>query len=199
MGVTQVNATSNSSSWTARRTGPIGRLARLALVGVFIATLLSVIGPRGSAQFRNSHILSEPLAWFLHTAMFVTFVILVGALASSLAGARVGRRWQIGAVVVSVAAVASAAVIGVASEGAVWGFPLADLVWSFDVLNLVQLTAAEVLAVALGTPGCEIGVWSELLAGAGRGTARSEDVLACIVGLHLVDAWEDKRRTPIQV
>lgn len=41
----------------------------------------------------------------------------------------------IGAVVVSVAAVASAAVIGVATEGAVWGFPLVDLVLSFDVLQ----------------------------------------------------------------
>jgi len=173
-------------------------MARLALLVVSVASLLSVVGPRGSAQFRNPLILSEPLAWFLHTAMFVTFVTLVGALASSLAGPRVGRRWQIGAVVVSVAAVASAAVIGVATEGAVWGFPLADLVWSFDVLNRVQLTAAEVLAVALGTPSCAIGVWSELLARAGRGTARSEDVLDCTVGLHLVDAWEDKRRTAIQ-
>src|SRR5262249_4099353 len=110
---------------------------------------------------------------------------------ASLGGRGVGRRWQIGAVVVSVAVVASAAVIGVATKAAVWGFPLADLVWAFDVLNLIQLTAAEVLAVALGTPGCEIGAWSELLARAGRGTARSEDVLACIVGLHLVDAWEE--------
>src|SRR5262245_49416886 len=38
-------------------------------------------------------------------------------------------------------------------------------------------------------PSCAIGVWSELLARAGRGTAWSEDVLDCIVGLHLVDAW----------
>src|SRR5215467_255362 len=105
MRATQVNATSNSSSWTARRTGSIGRMARLALLVVSVASLLSAVGPRGSAQFRNPLILSELLAWFLHTAMFVTFVTPVGALASSLAGPRVGRRWQIGAVVVSVAAV----------------------------------------------------------------------------------------------
>src|SRR5262249_8467635 len=85
--------------------------------------------------------------------MFVTFVILVGALATSLAGPRVRRRWQIGAVVVSVAAVASAAVIGVATEGAVWGFPLAGLVWSFGGLNLVPVSAAGGFGRATRDPG----------------------------------------------
>ena len=189
---------SSSESGTMTRTGPIGRVARLGLAGVFAATLASIVGPRGPAQFRNPHILSEPLAWLIHTGTLVTFIILVGALAAALGGPRAQRRWQLGAVIASAAAVASAAVIGKTTQGAIWGFPLADLVWWFDVLNLTQLFVAEILATALGTPGCEIGVWSELLARAGWGTARSEDVLACVFGLHLLDGWEARRRTAVR-
>lgn len=189
---------SGSESQTMTRTGPIGRVARLGLAGAFAAPLASIVGPRGPAQFRNPHILGEPVAWFIHTAMLVTFIILVGALAAALGGRNARRRWQLGAVIALVAAVGSAAVIGKTTQGAIWGFPLADLVWWFDVLNLIQLFVAEILAIALGTPGCEIGVWSELLARAGRGTARSEDVLACVFGLHLLDGWEARRRTAVR-
>ncbi len=179
---------------TIYRTGPIGRLARLALVGVFLLTLLSIVDSRGSARFRNPHILSEPSAWFLHLLMFVVFVILVGAVASALAGPEARRRWQVGTIAASIAAVTGAAVIGKVTQGSVWGFPLADLVWWFDVVVLVEELTATVLAIALGTPGCEIGVWPELLARARGGDAKSEDFLACLVGLHLLDGWEARRR-----
>jgi hypothetical protein len=176
------------------RTGPLGRLARLALVGVFALTLLSIVGPRGSAQFRDPLILSEPSAWFLHVAMFVVFLTLVGALAEMFAGPRARRPWQIGAAVALLAALAIAALVGQATRGAVWGYPLADLVWWFDVLVVVEQVAALLLAIALGTPGCEIGVWSELFARLRGEMPRSERGLACIVGLQVVDDWEARRR-----
>jgi hypothetical protein len=47
----------------APRTGPIGRLARLVLAGAFLLTLLAIVDSRGSARFRNAHILTEPSAW----------------------------------------------------------------------------------------------------------------------------------------
>lgn len=185
---------SRSKSQTIPRTGPIGRLARLALAGVFVLTFLSFVGPDGSARFRNPHILGEPLAWFLHLSMLAVFIIIVGALAQSFAGPEARRPWQVRAVVALIATVAIAAVIGKVTQGSFWGFPLADLVWWFDVLIVVEQFVALVLAVALGMPGCEIGVWSQLLAKLGRGTAKSEDTLACIVGLHLLDAWEARRK-----
>jgi hypothetical protein len=184
---------SRSRSQTMRRTGPIGRLARLALGGVFVVTLLSFAGQDGSARFRNPHILGEPLAWVLHLTLYALFVVLVGALAQSFAGPEARRRWQVGAVVASIATIVIAGLIGRVTRGAFWGFPLADLVWWFDVLIVVEQIGAIVLAIALGTPGCEIGVWSHLIAKLGRGTPRSEDTLACIVGLHLIDAWEARR------
>ena len=177
------------------RTGPVGRLARLTLAGAFALTLLSIVDWRGSARFRNPHVLSEPSVWFLDALMFVAFVILVGALGSALAGAAARRPWQVRAVVASVAAVALAAGVGLATHGSAWGFPLADLVWWFDVLVLVEQLIATLLAIALGTPGCEVGVWSDMLARARGHTATSEQGLACVVGLHLVDAWEARRRT----
>lgn len=183
-----------ATSVTNRRTGPIGRLARLIVVGVFIATLLSIVDSRGSAHFRNPHILHEPLAWFLHLVLFVVFVNLVGALAASFGEPADRRRWQACAVVASIIAVAIAAEIGKLTHGSYWGFPLADLVWWFDVAVLVEQVVATFLAVALGTPGCEIGVWAELFARNRSASSTSEPGLACIVGLHLVDAWESHRQ-----
>ena len=188
---------SRSKSQSIPRTGAIGRLARLALAGVFVLTFLSFVGPDGSARFRNPHILGEPLAWFLHLSMFVIFIILVGALAQSFSGPEARRRWQVRAIVASIVTVAIAAMIGKITRGSFWGFPLADLVWWLDVLVVVEQFIALVLAVALAMPGCEIGVWSQLLAKLGRGSARSEDTLACIVGLHLLDAWEARRKVAV--
>jgi hypothetical protein len=180
---------------TIQRTGPVGRLARTVLAGAYAAAFLSIVDRRGSAHFRNPHILGEPLAWFLHLLMFTTFLFLVGALALALGGPAARRRWQVSAVVASIAIVTAAGVIGKLMQGSVWGFPLADLVWWFDVLMLTEGFVATVLAIALGTPGCEIGVWPELLARVGGRSATSEQGLACIVGLHLIDAWEARRPT----
>jgi hypothetical protein len=176
------------------RTGPIGRLARAGLAAAYAATLLSIVDWRGSARFRNPHILSEPSAWFLHLLMFTTFLILVGALATTLAGPTAKRRFQVGAFAASLTAVAVAALIGLGTQGAAWGFPLADLVWWFDVLMLSEGLVATLLAIILGTPGCEIGVWPDLLARARGGDSETHVGLACIVGLHLLDTWEARAR-----
>jgi hypothetical protein len=163
------------------------------MLGVFVATLGSIIDSRGSAHFRNPHILQEPLAWLLHVLLFVVFIEVVGTLSATLRGPRVRTRYQIGAAAVSAAAVVVAGLVGMVLSGAFWGFPLADLVWYFDVLVLVEQVAATLLAVALGTPGCEIGVWADLLARARGGPASPSEGLACIVGLHALDAWEARR------
>jgi hypothetical protein len=176
------------------RTGPLGRLARLGWAAATAMILASIVDGRGPARFRNPHVLTEPSAWLLHAVMLVAFVLLVGAIASALGGRQVARRAQVGTLVAVAGTVALAGAVGHLAYGAVWGFPLADLVWSFDVLVLAQQVVALVLAIALGTPGCEIGVWPELIARR-RGERSSPSAgLACIVGLHLVDAWEARHR-----
>jgi hypothetical protein len=74
----------------------------------------------------------------------------------------------------------------------VWGSPLSDLVWALDVAMLVETIAALPLAVALGTPGCEIGVWAEIAA---RLRGRPASPPLCIIGLHHLDQWELRRRS----
>jgi len=175
------------------RTGPIGRLARLLLAGLFAFPLFSFLGPGWSSRFRNPHILSEPSAWLIHILMLVVFVILVGALAAALTGPQNRRRWQVGALVAAFAVVAVAGGIGRLAYGSFWGFPLADAVWWFDVVLLTEQVVATLLAIGLGTPGCEIGVWPELIARARGTSSTAETGLACIVGLHLIDGWEARR------
>lgn len=183
-----------AKGYTTRRTGPVGRLARLILVGVFSLSLASIVDSRGSAHFRNPHILHEPLAWLLHLVLFVVFINLVGILAATLSTPVARRRWQVAVFLASLLVVALAGEVGRVTHGAFWGFPLADLVWWFDVLVLIEQIAATLLAIALGTPGCEIGVWAELMARKRREVAAPEQGLACVVGLHLIDAWEESRR-----
>jgi len=187
-----------TNQFRPQRTGPVGRLARLLLVALFAYPLFSIIGPGGSSRFRNPHILSEPSAWLLHFLMLTIFVILVGALASAFAGQGARRPWQAAAFIGAAATVAIAGGVGLIERGAFWGFPLADLVWWFDVLMLIEQVAATLVAIGLGTPGCEIGVWPALIARA-RGQAYSQESgLACIVGLHLIDRWESGRARAVR-
>lgn len=175
------------------RTGLVGRLVRLGWALLAALSLASIVDSRGSAHFRNPHILTEPLAWLLHGLMLATFVILVGAIASLRFGDRVTRWIRVATVVAVALTVAAASALGQAIYGAVWGFPLADLVWYFDVFMLVVQLVAFILAAALGTPGCEVGVWTELIGrGQGERVARTEG-LTCIVGIHLIDRWEARR------
>lgn len=176
------------------RTGPVGRLARLGWAAIFALSLWSITGPELSARFRNPHILGEPSAWVLHLAMVLVFVILVGAVAGALAGQKARVPSQIGAVIALIAIMATASAIGLRSHGSAWGFPLADVVWWFDAVVLVEQIVATLLAVVLGLPGCEIGVWPWLIARARGDSPRTENVLACVIGLHLIDQWEARRR-----
>lgn len=178
---------------TVDRTGPYGRLARLILLVALALTFFSIVDQRGSARFRNPHVLTEPAVWFLTALLYITFVILVGALAKSLAGPQARRRWQVGAVIASIVAISGAALVSAIINGSAWGFPLADGVWWFDVLVIVEQVVAFALVIALGIPGCEVGIWGMLLARARGKTTSSEAGLACIVGLHLLDAWEARR------
>jgi hypothetical protein len=79
------------------------------------------------------------------------------------------------------------------ASGSVWASPFTDVVWSFDAVMLVETIVALLLAIALGTPGCEVGVWSELI-GRRRGVqAGASSSPICVVGLHFFDEWEARR------
>jgi hypothetical protein len=160
---------------------------------VFAGSLYSIVDGQGSARFRNPHILSEPSAWFLHLTMLIVFVVLVGTLASTLVGTQRVFRVQVAALVALLGSCAVAAIVGSMDFGSFWGFPLADLVWWFDMLMLAVGLTSTALATVLGTPGCEIGVLRELAACFRCTPALSADGSPCIVGLHALDGWERRR------
>jgi len=187
--MTELAAGARRITTTTQPTGPVGRFARLVLAVALSASVYSLVDQGGLVAFRNPSVPTEVMVWILTAAMVASFAALVGALAAA-AGSSWPRRWQLGAVGLFVAAGAAAALIGWTTSGALWGFPLADLVWWFDLLMLLQIIVALLIAIGLGTPGCEVGVWPALAARA-RGTASEPGAgLACIVGLHFIDAWE---------
>jgi len=126
--------------------------------------------------------------------MALIYVLLVGALATAVIGPASRRRAQLIAAVILGSGVGLAGLLGQVAYGAAWGFPLADLVWTFDVIMLAEQVFALILAIVLGTPSCEIGVWAELIARFRARRSSTVDGLACVIGLHLLDRWEMRRR-----
>lgn len=172
----------------AQLTGPIGRSARLLLVAVLTGALLSLLDQGGVVAFRKPSVATEVSVWLVTAFMVAGFATLVGALAT--AAGRSPRPWTLGALALLGMSAVFAAAIGLLSRGNVWSFPLADLVWSFDVLMLAQAIVASLIAIGIGTPGCEAGVWPALVARIRGGSWAPVSGPACVVGLHLIDAWE---------
>ena len=183
----------SETSLSVARTGPFGRLARLVIALVAALSLYTIADQGGPASFRDPSNLTEPITLVLHGAMLLVFVLLVGQLAGATVGPAYARRWQLGALVGLAIMLAAAAVTAWIASGAVWASPLSDLVWGFDAAMLVETIVALLLAIALGTPGCEVGVWPELITRLrGRDAAASPGPI-CVLGLHFVDEWEARR------
>jgi hypothetical protein len=175
------------------RTGPVGRFARLLIaVGMSLA-LYSIADQGGPASFRDPSNLTEPITWVLHGAMLVVFVLLVGQLAGAIVGPAAVRSWQRRALIGLAVLLAGGAVTAWVASGSVWASPLPELVWGFDAAMLIETIVALLLAIALGTPGCEVGVWPELI-GRLRGEGASASTRPiCVIGLHFIDDWEARR------
>ena len=167
------------------RTGPLGRAVRLLGAVVLILGVNSLISI-GPTHFRQASALRSPGVWILTVvvAILVTDLIVrflpVSRRARGLILAALGG------------AIVAAGGISLASSGSVWGAPLSDLIWWIDVADLSYSAGSLLLAVPLGTPGCEKLAWVELkvlLFGGQRPRARW-----CIGGLHIVDNWELGRK-----
>lgn len=171
-----------------QRTGPLGRLVRLLLAVGFAYSLGTLVDQGGPLSVRHDSALADPPFVVLTVAMVAVYAILVTQVAKALAGERAARTALRVALLLLAAAIAAGAAIGELAFGEVWGPPLSDLVWTLDVALLFQTTVALAIAVVLGTPGCEIGVWPELLARVRRGPVTSPPI--CIIGLYQLDQWE---------
>jgi hypothetical protein len=181
------------SSFGTTRTGPVGRLARILLLAAPVLSLVSIADQGGVVAFRELSILDELGVWLITAVTFVLFVHLVGELVRALGGDRVAVRARILASLGVAMAIAVAAAAAQLASGHAWSYPLADLVWWFDVAMLGETIVALALAIVIGTPGCEIGVWTELIYRARGERTRAARWVLCLVGLNLVDEWEARR------
>jgi hypothetical protein len=157
-------------------------------IGVIVALRLATFANRGPSGYRDPAVLTDVSFWFLTAIVVISIVDFAGRFLPGLEGrASLARR---ATVAILFGAYALAAAFSFALEGIVWGFPLADLVWWLNTAYLVQLVPAFALAALLGTPGCEQGVWSELL---DRRGSSQHTTLSCAIGLHVLDDWEAHR------
>lgn len=175
------------------RTGPLGRLARLLLAIGLGYALATIVDQGGPASFRDPSNLTEPITWVLHAVMFTVFVLLAGQLAVATVGPAAIRRWQTRALIALAAMLTAAGGAAWIASDAVWASPLPEVVWAVDAVMLVQTIVALLLAIALGTPGCEVGVWPELIGRLRDGKPVTTKPI-CVIGLHFIDDWEARRR-----
>ena len=175
------------------RTGPVGRAARLLLAVGFAASLGTLLDQGCPESVRDPETLADAPFVVLTVAMVAVWAILAGELAKLVGGDSAARRARRVVLALLAAAAGVAGLVGQVRAGAMWGSPLSDLVWALDVAMLVETIVALLLAVVLGTPGCEIGVWAEIGAHLLR---RPASPPLCIFGLHYLDAWELRRRAP---
>ncbi len=173
------------------RTGPIGRGVRLLLALGFAYAFATLVDQGGPASVRDLEALTEAPFVVLTIGMVAVCAVLVTELAKIVAGEAVAKTARIIALGLLGAAAAVAALVGEVHAGAVWGSSLSDLVWTLDATMLLETIAALLIAVMLGTRGCEIGVWADIAARL-RGGPASPPI--CIIGLHHVDEWEARRR-----
>ena len=176
----------------AARTGRLGRAVRLVLALGFAAALGTLVDQGGPASVRDPETLTDAPFMVLTLAMVVVYATLAAELGKVVGGESAGQQARRLTLSLLAAAAAVAALVGEVRAGAVWGSPLSDLVWALDVAMLVQTIVALLLAVVLGTPGCEIGVWLELATRIRRQPASPP---LCILGLHYIDDWELRRRS----
>ncbi|MPZ89531.1 MAG: hypothetical protein GEU81_16005 [Nitriliruptorales bacterium] len=170
-----------TNAYRATRTGPVARLARLALAGGLGWVAYDLWIDR-MFIFASTDPLSDPGLWIL------TALVVYGVHGTAdLVG------WGKRALAVLAVLVVASAAVALAVEGTVWTGPLTWLVWGLDVVGVIVVAVLLLVAVGMGTPGCEIGVVRELDRRR-RGEPGEDRPVFCLAGLRALDAWE--RRMP---
>jgi hypothetical protein len=166
-------------------TGPVSRLARVVLAGVVGAGVYGLLGT-GMANFSDPEILAQPGFWLI---TIIAVQNLYG-IPQHLSGPAWGRRVLVGFFAVA----AAAAVVATVGAGTPWAAPLTWLLYLMELVVFTLVGLAFAISALLGRPGCELDALRELLVRV-HGTVDLEDAEAawCLVGLHRLDAWEERQ------
>lgn len=163
------------------RTGLIGRLARTLLLAITLLVLYSLF----SGGIHKFDKFAFDITLWIQTGL--ALLVLKDTL--EMSSTRIGYWiWLWGLVGIALVGMISS----FATSGIIWASPVPELVWGVNVVGFVILAIEFLLSIVIGTPGCEKGVISELLARS-RGEP-TQSALSCIIGLHRLDSWEAQRR-----
>ncbi len=156
------------------RAGPIGRLARVALGGVFLWFLYRFVTHRTEIVHPGN------LALYLWALIGIHSHAL-GALIPLLKKTR--RRWTLLGI-----GVGGTVILDLLHYGHWWATPLATVLYGLAVSAQGILGIGLLLAAWLGYVGCESTVWDNL-----RHRSRAPRIAPCLL-FDPLDRWEQARR-----
>lgn len=169
------------------RTGPVGRIAR-AVGAVVIGAVAYEWIEAGMEWFSRPSTPANPMVWAV-TILAVFYGLY------QFPDFAFGRPWGKRAVIGFMGIFTTMVVATVAIQGELWATPLTAVLYWLAVSFLIAVALSYVVAVFLGTPGCEVGGLAELIRRI-RHRSHSDDheAMWCIAGLHHLDRWEADHR-----
>ena len=169
------------------RIGPVGRIAR-ALGAVVIGAFAHEWVEAGMAWFSGSSTPANPMVWAV--------MVLAGYYGLyQFPDFSFGRPWGKRVVIGFTGILAAVAVATVAVQGELWTAPLTPVLYWLGVSFLIAVAFSYVVAIFLGTPGCEVGGLAELVRRIRhRSHPDDHEAMWCVAGLHRLDAWEAGRK-----
>ncbi len=166
------------------KTGPFGILARLSWLAITLFGLYQIIFDWPS-RIADTEI-------FADTGIFVVtgFTVLLFA---DVVNITFRRNWGYRPIQALIALAVVALVVDLIVFEEAWAAPLAWLVWGADLFVFVFLAVSFIVGIPMRFRGCELGALPALAARM-RGQP-VDDTSRCIVGLHKIDEWEDRRKS----
>ncbi|HJQ90719.1 MAG TPA: hypothetical protein VJ950_03365 [Acidimicrobiia bacterium] len=183
----QTRETNHLPQGIVHRIGPMGRLVR-----VFGAVIMALFAfewlEAGMTWFGQASTPSNPWIWVV-TGLAAYYGL------HQLPESGFGRPWgervlaTVGGIFVLVA------VATLTIHGELWAHPLTISLYGLNVAFLFVVSLSYLVAVFLGTPGCEVGGLGELIRRLrGVPDPANHDAMWCIGGIHCLDQWEANRR-----
>ena len=172
----------HTDSMKPAKTGPFGILVRLLLLTAILFGLYQIIFDWPSKMTDTS---------IIDVGFWVTagFTVL---LFSDVLNLTFRRNWGYRPIQVLIALAVVALVADLIVYEEAWEAPLAWLVWGAALFVYGFLTVSFLVGIAMRLQGCEL---SALPVMAARRRGRPDyEPSPCILGLHKIDEWEDRRR-----
>lgn len=173
------------------RTGPVGRVAR-AVGAVVIGAVAYEWMEAGMDWFSRTSTLANPMVWAV--------VVLAGYYGLyQFPEFAFGRPWGKRVVIASTGILTTVVVATIALQGELWAAPLTTILYWLEVSFLIAVASSYIVAIFLGTPGCEVGGLAELVRRIRhRSHSGDHEAMWCVAGLHHLDRWEADRRHRVQ-